>query len=275
MKRVVMAFLMMVGLAGHAPAQDTFMRIPTGLMPGTPTHWNWSGFYFGGQMGAGVAKLDPGNATGGMVADILRNTTIENEAQVSSWPRLPPVDTSRAMYGGFIGYNVQWDDLILGVELNYNRGRFSGSSVDTIGRSYETSDEYFYSVNLSSQVDLSLSEYATIRARFGQVMGPFLPFGAIGFAVGKADIRRTVTVALTATDVSDAADRPPLALGPVTQTDVKNNAYIYGGTAGLGFDFALMQNVFVRAEYEYVRFFPFRGAIMQLHNARVGVGLKF
>ena len=27
-------------------------------------------------------------------------------------------------FGGFVGYNSQWDDVVIGVELNYTHGNF-------------------------------------------------------------------------------------------------------------------------------------------------------
>ena len=30
-------------------------------------------------------------------------------------------------YGGFAGYNSQWEDVVLGVEANYLHGKFGGS----------------------------------------------------------------------------------------------------------------------------------------------------
>ncbi len=39
--------------------------------------------------------------------------------------------------GGFIGYNSQWDDVVLGVELNYMHGKFGGSQSDSMSRIFD------------------------------------------------------------------------------------------------------------------------------------------
>ena len=51
--------------------------------------------------------------------------------------------------------------------------------------------------------------------------------------------------------------------------------FAYGLAAGLGVDFALLQNVFVRAEWEYVGFSPIDGTHVAINTARVGAGIKF
>ena len=49
----------------------------------------------------------------------------------------------------------------------------------------------------------------------------------------------------------------PLVL-PGTQVDAQNGVFAYGWTLGLGVDFCLMQNLFLRAEWEWVQFAPIK-----------------
>ena len=51
--------------------------------------------------------------------------------------------------------------------------------------------------------------------------------------------------------------------------------FAYGYTAGLGLDVIVLPNVFLRAEWEYVQFFPVQDVKIHLNTARVGVGIKF
>ena len=50
---------------------------------------------------------------------------------------------------------------------------------------------------------------------------------------------------------------------------------VYGFTAGLGVDVAVMQNLFVRAEWEFIEFPNVSDFRVQANSARVAVGLKF
>jgi len=95
-----------------------------------------------------------------LVAYLLRHTTIQAEAQVSQWPHLPRSSATGTNFGGFIGYNSQWENLILGVEPAYNLGdNMSTQAADTIARSYQASDGYLYNVNVTSRAAMTFKDY--------------------------------------------------------------------------------------------------------------------
>ena len=274
MKRQLIACLLAMGFGCGAHAEDYQVYAPNGLVPGTPTYWNWSGIYVGGQYGMTSGTFNPDNATGPLVANLLRNTTIENEAQVSTWPQLSSASTTGTSYGGFVGFNQQWEDVIVGFELNYSMGTLSGNSSDSISRNYTASDGYLYTVAVNSRASMSVKDYGTFRARAGYVMDRFLPYVQVGGAVGRADVSRSVSVALTGTDVTNTPPLPPVAFN-ASASDSKKDAFIYGFTAGVGLDVAITENIFLRAEYEYIAFFPYKDMTMSINSGRVGVGVKF
>jgi opacity protein-like surface antigen len=267
--------MLTIGLGGVAQAADMRVFAPNGLVPGTPSYWDWSGFYVGGQAGVASGTFDPGKATNSMVAHILRLTTLEAEARVSTWSQLPKTTNSGSTFGGFFGYNSQWDDVILSVEFQYNSAALSGQSSDTIGRSFLASDGYLYNVDVSSRSSIAMKDYAGIRGRAGYVMGRWLPYAQFGFIVGRADIFRSTTVAATGRDVTRDPPFPNVALGPVTATEYKKDAFMYGLSAGVGLDFAITENLFLRGEYEYALFFPTSGIKFNMNTGRVGVAMKF
>ena len=66
---------------------------------------------------------------------MLRELALENEQRVSLWKVLGPVDKSGASFGGFVGYNSQWDDIIQGLDLTYSKTSFNAvSPVSPISR---------------------------------------------------------------------------------------------------------------------------------------------
>jgi outer membrane immunogenic protein len=239
----------------------------------TPTYTRWEGFYVGGQAAYLSGGANFGNATQPLVAYILRNTFIEDNFGVSNWTTLGKVDANSAGFGGFIGYNAQWDDVVLGLELNYTKTNWQGSSSDSISRFFDSGGTR-YAATVDANASIKLLDYTSIRGRAGYTMGRFMPYGLLGFVVGRADILKSATVTETETTL-------PLpgvisgGLGPTTKSENQYDKFIYGYSAGLGLDMALTPNIFVRGEYEYVQFFGLGGIQYYLNTARAGVGLKF
>lgn len=282
MRALLPGLVIGLGCAFAAPAAhaadlgDSWLR---GSMPAygesEPTG-AWGGFYIGVQGGYSNANVDFGTANSSQIAYILRNTTVESEGRVSSWTTLPERDTRNGSYGFLVGYNSQWEDVVLGVELNYNHTNLDVRASDSLGRSYVTSDQYRYNVNIDAESRVRMTDYATLRARAGYDLGNFLPYATLGFAIGRADVWRTTSVAATAVDQSGAG-RPNLALNPnpTVVTERKKDTFAYGISAGLGLDILLTENLFLRGEYEYVRFASFSDVNLNIHNVRGALAAKF
>lgn len=277
MKRPLIVCTLMVGLTHGAMAADPRVYAPNDFLPGAPTYSSWAGFYFGGQFGMTSANFDPGRATGPLVANLLRNTVIEAEARVSQWPNLPRSSSSGTNYGAFVGYNSQWDDIILGVEFAYNFGaNMTAQANDLIERSFVTSTGYRYNVSVNSRAAMAFKDYGTFRTRAGYIMGRFLPYAQVGVAIARADLRRTVHVLAWGRDADPL--NPPV-LPPVgfnrSAADGKKDTFVFGVTAGLGVDVAITENVFLRAEYEFIQFLKNQGMTANLNTGRLGVAVKF
>jgi opacity protein-like surface antigen len=154
----------------------------------------WGGFYFGAQIGAGVASTDFTTTTQDLVAHELRQLTLEQVQQVSAWQVLGNSDTRSASGGFFIGYNNPWESLILGVELNYSRTSLSASAPMTPLSIATSAGSNAYNVNLSGGASMRMTDLATLRARAGWDAGSFLSYAMIGVAAGRADLARFATV---------------------------------------------------------------------------------
>ena len=148
--------LLAVGSADKVLAADWPEDIPLrGSIPVGPMRWD--GINFGVHGGWSSMTADLGNSNGPQVAYILRNTTIENEFSPSSWTTLPKVVKNSASYGAFLGYSVQWDALVLGVDLAYNRlSSMDADATDTISRQFNTSDGYNNNVTIIAQSSVNV-----------------------------------------------------------------------------------------------------------------------
>ena len=257
------------GRASAADLDDSYLR--GGFTEEkAPGYVRWDGVVFGATIGRSNMSTDFGNATSSQIAYILRNSTLEDEAQPSSWTTLPKSITSSNQFGGFLGYNWQWDELVLGVDVAYNHPTAFDSQVsDSIDRIVTTSDGVTHDVLVQSQASLKLVDYATVRARAGYAFGQFLPYAMLGVGIGRFNYSTSATV----TDHESGAFTG--TFGPVTQTDAKNDVIDPGFVAGLGMDVAVLPNVFLRAEWEYIFWGPVNSIKSSLNTGRVGIGIRF
>lgn len=269
----------LLGFASQAEAQifDTpTLRGTTPFIPAAPNHRRWDGLYAGGQVGWSAISANFSGGVSDLVANILRNTAVQSEFAPSQWVNLPSRSQPGASYGGFLGYNIQFEDTIIGVEGNYNRVSAKVSSSDTISRIVTTSNGYSNDVTVSGSSSFEISDVATVRMRAGWVKDAFIPYGFVGLAIGRGGVTRSATVSDLQTD-ADPACAPCLPTIPFSQTqsDVKNGTIAFGWTIGAGIDWAVTSGFFFRSEYEYVSFPNFRGVSVPISTGRVGAGVRF
>jgi outer membrane immunogenic protein len=265
----------LIAIAAPAAAADWLDDTLRGSYSNTaPVHWE--GINFGATLGLSNMTTDFGNSSSALVAYSLRNTTVQNEFSPSSWTTLPSNTTNGRQYSIFLGYNVQWSELVLGLDGSYNRpSSLTSSARDSISRIVTTSDTYVNTVSVTAQSSLKLVDYATMRVRAGYAFGQFLPYAVVGAAVGRLNYATTATTTVSGNSPSIAA--PNNTYGPVTdvQSSSKDGAIVPGFVVGLGLDVAIMPNVFLRGEWEFVGFAPVGGIRAVVNTGRVGVGLRF
>jgi outer membrane immunogenic protein len=278
--RWVIGALVGLALAPSAYAGDyDILRGAQSVGPATFTRW--SGFYVGGQFGYSDATADFSGATQPLVAYSLRELALENDDHPSQWPFLHKVSNGAAGYGGFAGYNTQWQDLILGLEANYSHTSFTATSLASPLSRVVTAEGNTYSVTLTGSGTLHLTDYASLRGRAGWVFNNFLPYGFAGVAIGRADYHITSLVYGQQDPSSPPVVPCDTTLAPTcvdysfSNAAGKSMALMYGFSVGGGLDMALTSNIFLRGEYEYVRFAPLTGIVAAISSAHVGVGIKF
>lgn len=272
LKTVVVAGTALAMSAAYARAADMpeFLRGST-----APSYSRWDGVNFGAQFGLTNMNADFGGSASSLVAFALRNTEVEDQFSPSNWTTLPPTTTNGRQYGVFLGYNVQWDQLVIGFDLAYNNvSSLEASASDTISRQVVTTpDNVNNAVTITAQSSLKLIDYATMRARAGYAFGRFLPYAVVGAAVGRFNYANTATVHDVGTP---PAGSPVLPFDTVsTESNSKNNAVVGGPLVGLGLDVAVIPNVFLRAEWEYIAFATVGGIRANMNTGRVGVGARF
>ena len=284
MRRLLVLAAVVLGAVQSAQAAD-LPDLPVlrgALTDGlTSSRTNWQGFYIGGQAAYGSSDENFNGSTSNMIAALLANTTIESEMGVSQWNLGLGKQSSRSSsFGAFAGYNSQWDDVVIGVEASYLHGTFGGSTMASKGLvGGPLSDGLYHSVTATSQAAISISDLATFRARAGYAYEGFLPYVFGGVALGDADITRSVTVhdnywpTLAGAVASCTSSSPPPFCVTLRSTQAQHGHLIYGYSAGLGVDVNLVGGLFLRAEYEYLRFTD--QIDTSINTARAGLGYKF
>lgn len=278
MRRLMIAAVMLGGVQAAQAADMPDLPILRGSfqdgVSSAPTVWE--GFYIGGQAGYGSGDTKFKGSNSDMTAGLVANTLVGSQAGVASWPLSFTNQSGHSeVYGGFAGYNSQWEDVVIGLEVSYVHGKFGGASSGSMSRYSLLSDNNYHSVTSSASSSISISDIGTFRARAGYAFGSFLPYVFGGLALGQADIVRTAYVSDFVT-AGPGSTTPSNLLGRQLNNTVVDPRYshlIYGYTAGLGFDMAIVGGLFLRGEWEYIRFTS--QVETSINTVRAGIGYKF
>jgi outer membrane immunogenic protein len=249
---------------------------------GPATFTRWSGFYFGGNVSVGSATSDFSTATRPLVHTSLQHLTVEDQATPSAFEVLGRGSSVAAGGGAFLGYNTQWQDLVLGVETTYTHTNLNTTAPSTpVGRIFPTLST---AAGISATANMNLTDFATARGRAGYVLGNFMPYGFIGMAVGRAKYNVStladITQTTSTTNPNYSCAGTNATIGACSDflffnSAGQNNALLWGWTVGAGLDWALTRNIFVRGEFEFVEFAPISNISIMVASGRLGGGLKF
>lgn len=203
--------------SGAAHAADLIIEEP---LPVESSAYDWSGLYLGAHAGYLRGTVD-----------IREDGIVEASGDISG-----------GLAGLYAGYNVQMDNIVLGVEGDFGIGAVSGSGKQVPPA---PADDYTYDLNWNGH----------LRARAGFAADQFLVYVAGGLAFASHTLSED-----TSTD---------------TQTHV-------GWTLGVGGEYAVTESIAVRAEYLYDDYGsadfmlddPY-SADLRGHTVRVGVSVSF
>jgi outer membrane immunogenic protein len=234
----------------------------------------WDGWQFGVQAGIANLRTSFANSTSSQVAFILRNTIQEAEFAPSGWTTLSPDTTNGSVFGGYLGYNMQWDRLVLGWDMGYNYVSSAQTTAsDSIARQFVTSDQFLNQISINAEATMKLVDYATLRGRAGYAIDQFLPYIAVGLALGRFNYATSVTVHSQGTPIAPA---PGIPFDTTSTVSVgKTDAVVAGVALGLGADWAITPKMFLRAEWQYVAFSPVNNSRNNVNTGQLGIGMRF
>jgi outer membrane immunogenic protein len=283
MRRFFLAAVMLGAVSGaQAADMPDFLR---GTLPasGAPTR-NWEGWYVGGQVGESWTNTDYGRTAITQTNDLFRNTVLEDPA--SQLNLFGKVNGLSSGFGGFVGRNWQFDDVVLGVEANYNYlSSLASSTAASIGPIQVAEPGLILGagqtavdgLTLNGRAALRVKDEVTFRGRAGWATGDFLPYMFGGLAVGRMDVSSTVSSSVMRTINDPVAGSSSFLLPQfqLTSTIGKSDAFVAGWTAGLGFEYMLWGNIFLRGEWEYIKFMAIQNTSVSENSVHAGLGYKF
>ena len=261
---------------------------PSGSM--TTTAPNWNGWYAGGQVSYSAAAADFSKSIVGLTNFIFRDSVLQQPT--SEFGLLPKTTTQGTGFGGFVGRNWQWEDLVFGLEANYNyfnkistntTGTNSLQIVNPPGQINPPNVTTTYTVTLTGQSAVQLTDAIQFRARTGWAAGNFLPYVFGAAVVGRMDVSRSVTSTVTRRDDTTDPLTGVVTIGPTlpvpaqsqTLMEQKVNQFVAGWSGGLGLEYCVWGGLFMRAEWDYTKFLQVKNTIVQANNLRFGLGYKF
>jgi len=198
-KKLVLAASILAASTVTAFAADLAAR-PYTKAPVAAVVYDWTGFYIGADVGYGWGRS---------------NGTLANATGLFPVPY--SFDPSGVIGGGFVGYNWQINNVVLGVEADWQAADLNSSgNFPAFGTSYT--------------VGTKIKDYGSVRGRLGFAFDRWMVFGTAGAAWGSWE---------TTYGISSV---------PFVTSSVSSHA---GWTAGAGVEYAFTNNWLARAEYRY------------------------
>jgi outer membrane immunogenic protein len=244
---------------------------------GPATFTRWSGFYVGGDFSFNDGTSNFASATAPGVEFALQNTVVQQTFAPSQLSLLGNGAGNSFGGGAFLGYNTQWQDLVLGVEGNYTHTSVNTAAATSpsflISRAFNPPAGNVSSISLSKAAgSLSLTDYGEARFRAGYVVGNFLPYAFVGMAVGMGSYSISTHVDLYCNNLGECVGFQPNGLDVGSS---QSNALLWGYTVGAGLDWMLTPNFFLRGEFDFDQFAPISNIQLNLVSGRLGGAFRF
>jgi outer membrane immunogenic protein len=236
MKKLAIVIAVAVMISAPAFAADMAVKAPP---PAPAPVYNWTGWYVGGNAGAGWANRGVSYSPNDLVA---RDSIGQGLA--------PPPSASFYTSGGLVGLQLGYDYQIspvwvIGLETDFDWSGMKGSG-SSLGVHATT-------VPFSLPVNENIDWFGTVRGRVGYLPTPnVLAYVTGGFAYGRVDHSGSWVNNSAGSFILNAGGSTSVSCGPGTCWAGSSNTVATGWTLGGGLEYALWQQWTVRAEYLFV-----------------------
>jgi outer membrane immunogenic protein len=235
LQKLIFASVACIALLAAGAAMAADLSLPTRKAPiaAPAAAPNWSGFYIGGNFGAGRDQNDA--TVTGASTDPALDPFLAFFLAAGAVPTSPSAAADGGFGGGQIGYNWQIDPhWVLGAETDFEWSRIKGSDS-------QTPTPFGFDLATWS-VSKKLDWFGTVRARAGFLVDPSVMFYATGgYAYGRT------TMSYSTADITNGCLANAFICGAASSSGISN-----GWTAGGGVEAMLTQHLTMKAEYLYV-----------------------
>ena len=244
---------------------------------------NWTGVYGGVHGGIGSMTADTQAMARREAERLLNGLYYLNPTSGTAAPEfinVDPVRSTPVMFGVFAGYQAQFEDAVIGFEVDYSRiargGGGSRSWTQPFAVLY-TQTGFTDAFSQSTTVRATLTDYFTARLRAGWAYGRIMPYltGGLAIARGNTSVSYQAGYERIDTDATDSVTWTQPYADLVNSTRTSNGVVGFGFALGTGVEALITNNIFARAEYQYLRIPSLGGVPVTLHAVRAGVGLKY
>lgn len=277
------AAAMLAGLLAFAtPAGAADMALRGSLPAYEDTGPNWSGIYGGVHGGIGSMTADTQAVARREAERLLNGLYYLNPTGGVAAPQfinIDPVRASPLLFGVFAGYQQQYEDAVIGFEVDYtrvSRGGGTRSWAQPFGVLYAQTG-FTDSFSQRADVRATITDYVTARLRGGWAYGRVMPYmtGGLALVRGNTSVTYRAGISRIDTDATDAVDWTSAYSDIVNSTRTSNGTIGFGFVVGTGVEALLTNNIFARAEYQFLRVPSMGGLPVTLHTVRAGIGIKY
>jgi len=165
MRRLAIALLASIAVIGSAAAADMPTKAPMYTKaPVIVPPYNWTGFYIGGNVGYSWGRQDVSLLPGGTTDSVRLDGVIG---------------------GGQLGYNWQFNQIVLGLEADIQASGQKGDGIDPA----PINSTFLPTITFNDKLDW----FGTVRGRLGFAQDRWLAYVTGGWAYGHGNLSGTAT----------------------------------------------------------------------------------
>jgi len=239
-RSAALAAVAVAGFASVASAADMPMKAAPIVAP--VATYNWTGFYIGANVGGGWGSRNLNYSPNDPIAVGLFSFTAG-----TGGPAPSTSFTSSGVLGGLqLGYNWQFNhNWLVGIETDFDWSGMKGTASST--------GIQFNGDSIAATADEQIKWFGTVRARLGYLPADrLLTYVTGGFAYGRIDHTGSYVDSGPSGFTGNGGGISYICFPAKTCLAGSSSSVATGWTVGGGFEYALWNNLTLKAEYLYV-----------------------